>query len=204
MFYEIEAKGHVRVLPKFFGDDTNEAVMKSLNKQYEGFISKDFGVVIGVTDVKEVNEGIIIPGDGAAYYDTTFNLLVFKPELQEVALGKIADITDFGAFITIGPIDGMIHVSQTMDDFVSFGKSNVLTGKESKHNLKVGDLCRARIIAVSYKDISNPRIGLTMRQHRLGAISWIDEDLKKEKKGGSSEKAEKSEKTEKKEKKEKK
>jgi DNA-directed RNA polymerase subunit E' len=189
MFYEVEAKGHVRVLPKFFGDDTNEAIMKSLNKQYEGFISKDFGVVIGVTDVKEVNEGIIIPGDGAAYYSTTFNLLTFKPELQEVALGKIADITDFGAFITVGPIDGMIHVSQTMDDFVSFGKSNVLTGKDSKHNLKVGDLCRARIIAVSYKDLSNPRVGLTMRQHRLGALSWIDEDLKKEKdKKGSSEK----------------
>jgi len=181
MFYEVEAKGHVRVLPKFFGDDTNQAIMKSLNKQYEGFISKDFGVVIGVTDIKEVNEGIIISGDGAAYYSTVFNLLTFKPELQEVVLGKIADITDFGAFITVGPIDGMIHVSQTMDDFVSFGKSNVLTGKESKHNLKVGDLCRARIIAVSYKDLSNPRVGLTMRQHRLGALAWIDEDLKKEK-----------------------
>lgn len=179
MFYEVEAKGHVRVLPKFFGDDTNAAIMKSLGKQYDGFISKDFGVVIGVTDIKEVNEGIIIPGDGAAYYSTVFSMLTYKPELQEVVLGKIADITDFGAFITIGPIDGMIHVSQTMDDFVSFGKSSVLTGKESKHNLKVGDVCRARIIAVSYKDISSPRIGLTMRQHRLGALSWIEDDLKK-------------------------
>lgn len=198
MFYEVEAKGHVRVLPKFFGDDNKEAIMKSLSKQYDGYISKDFGVVIGVTDIKEVNEGIIIPGDGAAYYDTVFSMLTFKPELQEVVLGKIADITDFGAFITVGPIDGMIHVSQTMDDFVSFGKSNVLTGKESKHNLKVGDLCRARIIAVSYKDLSNPRVGLTMRQHRLGALSWIEDDLKKEKKGVTAEKVEKTEKKDKK------
>ena len=65
----------------------------------------------------------------------------------------------------------------------SFSKSNVLTGKETKRNLKVGDLCRARVIAVSYKDVSNPKIGLTMRQHRLGALSWIEEDMKKEKKG---------------------
>ncbi len=64
---------------------------------------------------------------------------------------------------------------------MSFSKSNVLTGKESKKNLKVGDQCRARIIAVSYKDISNPKIGLTMRQHRLGAVNWIDDQLKKEK-----------------------
>lgn len=203
MFYEVEAKGHVRVLPKFFGDDTNQAIMKSLNKQFEGYISKDFGIVIGITDVKEVNEGIIIAGDGAAYYDTVFGLLVFKPEMQEVVLGKIADITDFGAFITIGPIDGMIHVSQTMDDYVSFGKSGVLTGKESKHNLKVGDLCRARIIAVSFKELANPRIGLTMRQHRLGALNWIDEDLKKEGKA-KQEKTKTEKKIEKKAKKEKK
>ncbi|HII14920.1 MAG TPA: DNA-directed RNA polymerase [Nanoarchaeota archaeon] len=203
MFYEAQVRSHVRVPPKFFGEDTSEAILKSLNSQYDGFISKDLGVIIGVTEVKEVKEGIIIPGDGAAYYETVFNILAFKPELQEVVLGKIADITDFGAFITIGPIDGMIHVSQSMDDFVSFGKSNVLTGKDTKHTLKVGDLCRARVIAVSFKDISNPRIGLTMRQHRLGALSWIDEDLKKEKKGTSEEKAEKP-KAEKKEKKEKK
>lgn len=179
MFYEVEVKSHVRVPPIFFGEDNSMAIMKSLNKQFDGFISKDIGIIFGVTEVKEIKEGIIIPGDGAAYYQTIFSVLAFKPELQEVVLGRIADITDFGAFITIGPVDGMIHVSQTMDDFVSFGKSSVLTGKESKHNLKVGDVCRARIIAVSYKDISSPRIGLTMRQHRLGALSWIEDDLKK-------------------------
>ena len=138
-----------------------------------------------LTSVKEVGEGVVIPGDGAAYYDTVFNIISFKPELQEVALGKITDITDFGAFINVGPIDGMIHVSQTMDDFVSFAKSGVLTGKESKRNLKIGDRCRGRIIAVSYKDISNPKIGLTMRQNGLGAISWIEDDLKKEKNRGA-------------------
>lgn len=180
MFFEIEAKGHIRVHPKHFGDDTEQAVLKSLNEQFNGYISKDLGVVLGVTEVVEVKEGIIIPGDGAAYYNTMFKVLSFRPEMQEVLLGKISDITDFGAFINLGPIDGMIHVSQAMDDFVSFSKSNVLTGKQSKHTLKVGDLCRARVIAVSFKDISNPKIGLTMRQHRLGALNWIEEDLKKE------------------------
>ena len=129
-------------------------------------------------------DGIIIPGDGAAYYGTTFKLLVYRPELQEVVLGRVTDITDFGAFIDIGAIDGMIHVSQTMDDFVSFSKSNVLTGKESKKVLKVGDLCRARIIAVSFKELANPKIGLTMRQPFLGNLTWIEEEMAKKKKEG--------------------
>ncbi len=72
---------------------------------------------------------------------------------------------------------------------------NTLTGKESKRNLKVGDLCKARIIAISYKDMANPKIGLTMRQPGLGKEDWIEEDRKKR------EKVEK--KTEKEEKKEK-
>ena len=183
MFYEIKVQGHIRVDPMLFSETNEAAIKKALQKRFDGFISKELGVVIGVTDLEDIREGVIIPGDGAAYYDTTFKVLSFKPELQEVVLGKITDITDFGAFINVGPIDGMIHVSQTMDDYVSFAKTNVLTGKESKRNLKVNDRCRARIIAVSYKDVSNPKIGLTMRQHRLGALPWIEDDLKKENKG---------------------
>lgn len=183
MYYKVKVKGHVRVDPKLFVESNAEAIKASLNQKFEGFISKDLGLIIGVSSVDSIGEGVIISGDGAAYYETQFTVLSFKPEVGEVVLGRISDITDFGAFITLGPIDGMIHVSQTMDDFVSFAKSNVLTGKESKRSLKVGDLCRARVIAVSYKDVSNPKIGLTMRQHRLGALSWIEEDLKKEKKG---------------------
>jgi DNA-directed RNA polymerase subunit E' len=103
--------------------------------------------------------------------------------LQEVVLGRIRDIVDFGAFITLGPIDGMIHVSQTMDDFVSFSKEKTLAGKDSKKSLKINDVCRARIIAVSYKDVLNPKLGLTMRQQGLGRLDWIaDEEEKPEKK----------------------
>jgi len=179
MFYEVLAKSYIRVPPKMFGEETKKAILNSINEKFENFISKDLGVVIGVTEVVQVGEGIIIPGDGAAYYDTKFKLLVFKPELQEVVTGKVNEISDFGAFLDIGPFDGMVHISQTMDDFVTFSKSNVLTGKESKRSLKVGDVCRARIIAVSYKDLANPKIGLTMRQHGLGKEDWIKDEGKK-------------------------
>lgn len=181
MFYEIEAQGYIRVPPDTFKQDTSKAVLERLNKDFENFVSRDLGVAIGVTEVLGIKEGIIIPGDGAAYYDTKFKILVFRPELQEVLIGNVSEITEFGAFMNIGPIDGMIHVSQTMDDYVSFSKSNVLIGKQSKKTLKPKDVCRARIIAVSYKDILNPRIGLTMRQPWLGNIKWIEEELKEQK-----------------------
>src|SRR3989344_4090428 len=175
MFYKAEIEDHIRVPPDLFNLEVQEAVIKRIKKKYEGFISKDLGIVIDVTNVNTIGEGIIIAGDGASYYDTTFELLTFKPEIQEVVLGKIKDIADFGAFINLGPIEGMIHVSQTMDDFVSFSKDKVLSGKETKKTLKVGDKCRARIIAVSFKDVMNPKLGLTMRQPGLGRLDWLEE-----------------------------
>ena len=182
MFYEIELRSHVRIDPRHFNEDVTKSITKQLNDQFEMFISKDLGIAIGISEVLEVNEGIIIPGDGGAYYDTKFKLLTFKPELQEVCLGEITDITDFGAFMSIGPIDGMIHIGQTMDDYVTFSKSGVLAGKESKNNLKVKDLCKARIVAISYKNIKDPKIGMTMRQPYLGALSWMKEEKKAKKK----------------------
>ncbi|MBS3101668.1 DNA-directed RNA polymerase [Candidatus Woesearchaeota archaeon] len=177
MFYKTELKDYIRVPPNLFSMPLEDAVIKRIKTKYSGFISKDLGIVIDVAGVKEIGEGVIIAGDGASYYNVMFELLTFKPEMQEVVLGRIKDIAEFGAFINIGPIDGMIHISQTMDDFVSFSKDKSLTGKETKRVLKVNDLCRARIIAVSFKDMLNPKLGLTMRQQGLGRIDWVKEDI---------------------------
>ena len=179
MYYKIELKDRVRVPPNLFNLDVKESVIKSIKKKYDGYISKDLGIVIDISGIKEIGEGVIIPGDGSAYYEAVFEVMSFKPELQEVVLGRIRDIVDFGAFITLGPIDGMIHISQTMDDFVSFSKEKSLAGKESKKSLKVNDVCRARIIAVSFKDPLNPKLGLTMRQQGLGRLDWIEEEEEK-------------------------
>ena len=177
MFYKIELKDHIRVPPNLFGLPLEEAVIKRIKTKYNGFISKELGIVTDVLGIKEIGEGVIIAGDGASYYEVSFELITFKPEMQEIVLGKIKDIAEFGAFINIGPIDGMIHISQTMDDFVSFSKDKTLTGKETKRVLKVNDICRARMIAVSFKDVLNPKLGLTMRQPGLGRLDWIKEEL---------------------------
>jgi DNA-directed RNA polymerase subunit E' len=178
MFYKTIVKDHIRVPPENFGLKLEEAVVKQIKAKFDGYISKDLGIVVDVASINRLGEGLIIPGDGAPYYEAEFTLLTFKLELQEVVIGKIRDIADFGAFLQLGPAEGMIHVSQTMNDFVSFGKDKVLLGKDSKRSLKVNDLCRARVIAVSYKDLSNPKFGLTMRQPGMGKFEWLEEDKK--------------------------
>jgi DNA-directed RNA polymerase subunit E' len=181
MFYKIELKDHVRVPPKYFTEDVKEAVQKCVRLKYDGHVDEQLGLVIDVADVAHIGDGVVIPGDGSAYYEATFRLITFKPEMHELIQGRIKEIADFGAFITMGPIEGMIHISQTMDDFVSFAKEKVLTGKDTKRILQIDDLCRARVIAVSYKDLANPKIGLTMRQQGLGKLEWLTEEPKEPK-----------------------
>ena len=55
-------------------------------------------------------------------------------------------------------------------------KEKVLQGKKSGRSLKVGDKCKGRIIAVSFKDLGNPKIGLTMRQEGLGKLEWLEKE----------------------------
>jgi len=180
MFYLIEVEDFIRVEPKLFGLPTKEAVETQLKETYTNHFDKDLGMVVAVAEVLNIEEGIIIPGDGAAYYKSVFKLVVWKPEMQELTYGIITEITNFGAFIDLGAIQGMIHISQTMDDYVSFSKTNSLIGKSGKKSLKKGDECIARIVAVSYK-LGEPKIGLTMRQGMLGKTEWIDDQqVKKE------------------------
>jgi DNA-directed RNA polymerase subunit E' len=181
MFYLIEVEDYIRVEPRLFGRPNREAIEEQLKEIYADYYDKELGKVVAVIEILDVGEGIIIPGDGAAYYISKFKLLVWKPELQELTYGIISEITTFGAFIDIGVMRGMIHISQAMDDYVSFSKTNTLLGKSTKRNLKQGDLCLARIVALSHKG-DEPKIGLTMRQPGLGKLEWIKEDqIKKEK-----------------------
>ncbi|MBU3913803.1 MAG: DNA-directed RNA polymerase [Nanoarchaeota archaeon] len=195
MFYLTEIEDYVRVEPRLFGLSTKEAVEQQLKETYKGFINKDLGVAVSVVGVLDVGEGIIIPGDGAAYYNSRFKILIWKPELHELVYGTVAEITNFGAFMDLGVIQGMIHISQTMEDYVSFSKSGTLTGKSGKKSLHKGDNCLARVVAISFK-AGEPKIGLTMRQPGLGKIEWIKADKKKQKAAAKTE--EDSEKKEKK------
>jgi len=190
MFYIAEVEDHVRVDPKLFGLPTGEAVDKQLRETYSDYYDRNLGKVVSVIEVLNVGDGVIIPGDGAAYYISRFRLLIWKPELQELVYGIVSEITNFGAFIDMGVMKGMIHISQTMDDYVSFSKTNSLLGKSSKRSLKQKDLCIARIVAISHKG-DEPKIGLTMRQPGLGKLDWINEDkIKKEKDAAKAAKAE--------------
>jgi len=181
MYRTVTVEDSIRVPPEKLSMNVKEAVKESIADQLEGVIDHRLGVILAVISVENVGEGKIIAGDAGVHYNTTFKLLTFKPELHELIYGEVIDNTEFGSFIRIGPMDGLVHISQLIDDFVSYDSKNaVFLGKETKRTLKEGDKVKARIIAVSFGKEEN-KIGLTMRQSGLGSLVWLEEEKRKKK-----------------------
>jgi DNA-directed RNA polymerase subunit E' len=174
----------VRIPPNRFVDLLEDVAVEILNESYVGKIDKKLGLMVTVKEIEELGTGKVIMGDGAAYHDVVFTALFFKPELHEIVEGEVIEITEFGAFIRIGPMDGLVHVSQVTDDYINYdGKRGALMGKESKKSLEEGNRVRARIVALSLKGKSSKetKIGLTMRQPGLGRFEWIEQEKEKKK-----------------------
>lgn len=181
----------VRIPPSRFEEPLNDVAIEILNEGYVGKIDKKMGLMVTVKDIEEIGVGKVIMGDGAAYHEVVFTALFFKPELHEIVEGEVIEVTEFGAFIRIGPMDGLVHVSQVTDDYINYdGKRGALIGKESKKTLEEGNKVRARIVALSLKGKSSKetKIGLTMRQPNLGRVEWIEAEKKKRSKKGKKEK----------------
>lgn len=183
MFKLTTLQDTIRIPPETFGNPIEKVGRDQVKTKYEGIVDEELGYVIAVTKVEVNPIGKIIPGDGATYHKVTFSLLTFYPVIQEVVEGDVVEIADFGAFVRIGPVDALLHVSQLMDDYMSYDeKQGVLLGKETKRKLTSGDQVRVRITAVSLgRAGSSGKIGVTARQPFLGKLEWIKLDTTKTK-----------------------
>jgi DNA-directed RNA polymerase subunit E' len=181
LFELVTLEDTIRIPPETFGNPLEAVGHQQVKAKYEGIVDEELGYVIAVTEVNVSPVGKIIPGDGATYHKVGFSLLTFYPRIQEVVEGEVVEIADFGAFVRIGPIDALLHVSQLMDDFISHDeRQGVLLGKETKRRLTSGDHVRVRITAVSLgRAGSSGKVGVTARQPFLGKLEWIDYDLQR-------------------------
>ncbi|MFP3951112.1 MAG: DNA-directed RNA polymerase [Candidatus Bathyarchaeia archaeon] len=179
MFNLIKLNDTIRIDPSRFGFPLEDAAIEELRNKYEGLVDEELGYIIRVIDTEIKRVGRIIPGDGGTHHQVTFTILTYYPELQEIIEGEVVEVADFGTFLRIGPVDALLHVSQLMDDFISYDeRQGVLLGRESGRTISRGDIFRVRIVAVSFpRGRSSGKIGVTARQPLLGKVDWIQEEV---------------------------
>lgn len=179
MYKQIVLEHIVQIPPSLFGLPKEDSAFEILSREYQGIVDSDLGFVVAVCEIIEIGMGKIIHGTGNIYHPVKFSVLTYTPTLHEVIEGEIVELVEFGAFIRLGPNDGLCHLSQITDDKLRFENINSRFIGESGKTLESEDKVRARIIAVSVGAGRAGKIGLTMRQPFLGRLEWIEEELEK-------------------------
>ncbi|WP_395389441.1 30S ribosomal protein S1 [Fructilactobacillus frigidiflavus] len=83
-------------------------------------------------------------------------------EVGDVVEGKVARLTNFGAFVDLGGIDGLVHVSEISYDHVS----------KPSDVLKVGEDVKVKVLAI---EPERDRISLSIKQLQPGPWDDIEE-----------------------------
>lgn len=197
MYNMLTIKDRIRLPPQFFSMKLEDALAHILREKYERRMDREIGMVLSIWNVKPDGDGVVIPGDGAAYYSLSFDALTYLPTVNEIVEAQASELVEFGAFVGLGPIEGLVHLSQIANDFLTYNKkTGTFSGRESKKALKKEDIVLAKISTVSMKNtIADAKIGLTMRPDGLGKLEWIEEGEKARAKGeGEGKKKERKEK----------
>ena len=193
MYYVLTCKDKVRLPAQLFALKLEDALTQILRDKYERRVDKDAGVVLSLWNVKPEGDGLVIAGDNAAYYEVAFDVLAYHPLVNEVIETDVSEIVEFGAFLSLGPMEGLVHLSQIANDFLTYNKkTQAFTGRESKKVFRKGDHVFAKISTVSMKNnIPETKIGLTMRPDGLGKDEWLSAHKPAEAEAPAGEKKEK-------------
>jgi DNA-directed RNA polymerase subunit E' len=179
MFMKYKVMDNVSISPLLFGEDLAEAAKKQLMERYLNTYDEEMGYIIKIDEIAVDPVGKVLSEDGSSYHKVKFTAYTFKPILNEIIEGEVVEITTFGLFIRIGPIDALLHISQIMDDLVVVDTvQGMVRGQETGKTIRVGDPIRARVIAISPpKGIAVLKVGLTCRGGLLGKVDWIIEEI---------------------------
>jgi DNA-directed RNA polymerase subunit E' len=180
MYYVHTLRDTFKMAPEYFDRPIEEVAKNSLKKRYEGSIEKKLGVVVSVFNIRDISDGTILPGDPATHHNVEFDMLTYMPYVEEIVAGEVTELAEFGAFVRIGPIEGLVHVSQITNDFLTFDKKvPAFVSKRSGKSLKKGDMVYAKISTVSMKNtVKDSKIALTMKPEGLGKLEWVTESNK--------------------------
>lgn len=180
MYYLVSIEDKACIPANLLSMDIEEATKKVLRENYERRILKEVGLVLSIDAVDIAGQGIVVPGDSNVYYTAKFNALVFNASVNEVFESEVKEIVEFGAFASIGPLDGLLHLSQIGGEKFYYDKKTKSLGSRGRRSIKKGDTIYVKVSTISMKSsVNDTKVGLTMRSEGLSKDEWIAEEKKK-------------------------
>ncbi|KAK7061107.1 DNA-directed RNA polymerase III complex subunit Rpc25 [Paramarasmius palmivorus] len=105
MFNLAIIKDTIPIHPSAFGITPTQALAAQLNKKYANKVLHDVGLCISVFDITEAGEGKVRYGDGFLWYRVVFRMVVFRPFIGEVLVGKVKSSDPESIRVSLGFFD---------------------------------------------------------------------------------------------------
>lgn len=89
MFFLSLLEHTIRIPPQMLDVPLLEAISGELQKLFVDKVIKDLGLCVSVYDIQALEGGFVFAGDGAPTYTVNFRLVMFRPFVGEVLVGKL-------------------------------------------------------------------------------------------------------------------
>ena len=183
MYSLITREDTIRIPAEYIraGRKLEEHIDELAHDAFEGRFDENEDYTLLTFDHEAVGRGKIIHGDGAIYQNVRFKALIFTMENNEVVDGAVSEVSEYGAFVRIGPVEALLHKSQILDEPVQVhlsAQNKRIEGSQSGKHLEEGSPVRSRIVSksINQNDPRSSKIGLNCKMDGLGAFDWLGEE----------------------------
>eukprot|EP00873_Tetraselmis_striata_P040316 jgi/Tetstr1/460580/TSEL_000505.t1 len=159
MFLISAVEEEICVPPSESSAARDEAVTRVIEASFVNKVVPSLGLVITLWDIQEITGGLIYPNDGNINYTVAFRLVVFRPFVGEVLVGKLVGSDLKGVRVSLGFFSDLFVPEanlQTPSRYSPEERTWVWDYDEAELFLDLEDTVRVRVKEVRFHPIPTP------------------------------------------------
>jgi len=183
MFILVELQDNLQLLPNMFNEDKFKLFKRTLNRRYANKLVHNVGLVISVQDILQCSSGNIDSEVGGANFKIRFNVVVFRPMVDEVIEVRVKSQSEDGIFVGTDFFSDIFITKKSMKTPSVFSLEKQqwywLYDEENKMFIEKDDIVRVQIIDEKFTDSNTTdessvpyQLTATIKPDGLGPINW--------------------------------
>lgn len=194
MFVLSQIEHNLPMPPHLLSRPLVDAIKAELERLFLDKVVTNLGLCVSVYDILGVEGGFIFPGEGCSTYKVSFRLLMFRPFIGEVLVGKISEYDDKGLQVSLGFFSDICipaHLMQFGILRAEDGRWMVKNADDDELYLDIDDEIRFLVSSIKYppipveqkeddKPFAPMQINGSIRGDGLGPVAWWAADEEEE------------------------
>ncbi|KAJ3342567.1 hypothetical protein HDU93_001955 [Gonapodya sp. JEL0774] len=153
----------IRVPPNEFARPRNDAIIHQINEKFANKVLHNVGLCIRAFDLLQVGDAVVnMVSDGSYSVTTKFRLVVFRPFIGEVLLGRVHSQGDWGMRVSMGFFDDVLVPSTQFPQGSRYDHTTSMwiyippevdaDDPDNQYPFRIHDIVRFRVLAEKFDD----------------------------------------------------